>query len=375
MGQRPAAQDQQLQRVVEHRRVAALGVDDGEQLGQVVAEELRDEHLLARVHPVEVAADRVDLAVVEHVAERLRPRPAWKGVGAEAGMDHGERGVHRGVGQIGVELLQLLRGQHPLVNDRLVGKTGDVEVLTPRQLRPENRVLGKLADHVQLPLERQIIRDPFAAADEDLPHDGFRRLSGGAERSIVGRHGAPAQHRLPGLANRLLQLGLTGRALPRIGRQINHADPVRARGGEIDAGFGADGPEEGVGHLKQDARAVAGVGLAAARPAVAQVHQHSQRVAQNLVRAPSVNIGDKPDAARSAFSARVVEGIVEQTRVRHIHKGSPLISGSSAPGGLKLKGHPERIDAWVASSLSKNQRKIRVAASQPHRAGVTQPQC
>ena len=162
-------------------------------------------------------------------------------------------------------------------------------------------MLGKLANHVQLPLERQIIRDPFAAADENLPHDGFRRLGGGAERGIVGRHGAPAQHRLPGLANRLLQPGLTGRALLRIGRQIDHADPVRARGGEIDAGRGADGPEKGVGHLKQDARTVAGVGLTTARPTVAQVHQHSQRVAQDLVRAPSVDIGDKPDAARGAL--------------------------------------------------------------------------
>ena len=87
--------------------------------------------------------------------------------------------------------------------------------------------------------------------------------------------------------------------------------PYAPDGGQIDAGLDANDPEKGVGHLKQDAGPVARVGLAAARAAVAQVHQHSQRVAQNLVRAPAIDIGDKPDAARSVLAARVVKGIVE----------------------------------------------------------------
>ena len=79
---------EQLEHVVEHRRVGALGVDDGEDLLQVVAEQRRPHHRLARVHPVDVAAQRVDLAVVRDVAVRVRARPGREGVGREARVDH-----------------------------------------------------------------------------------------------------------------------------------------------------------------------------------------------------------------------------------------------------------------------------------------------
>jgi signal recognition particle GTPase len=61
--ERPARYEQ-LERVVEHRRVAAVGVDDREELLDVVAEQLALEQRLAGVHPVDVAAQGVDLAVV-----------------------------------------------------------------------------------------------------------------------------------------------------------------------------------------------------------------------------------------------------------------------------------------------------------------------
>ena len=47
---------QELEGVIEHRRVGAIGVDDGEDLRDVVAEGIRDEVGLAGVHPVDVAA-------------------------------------------------------------------------------------------------------------------------------------------------------------------------------------------------------------------------------------------------------------------------------------------------------------------------------
>ncbi len=86
--------------------------------------------------------------------------------------------------------------------------------------------------------------------------------------------------------------------------------PYAPGAGSIDAVLGADGAEEGVRHLEQDARAVAGVGLAAARAAMAQVHQHGQRLAQDPIRAPAVDIGHKTDAASCTLSARVIKGII-----------------------------------------------------------------
>ena len=66
-----------------------------------------------------------------------------------------------------------------------------------------------------------------------------------------------------------------------------------------------------MGRLKEDARAVAGIGLAATGAAVAQVDQHSQRMAQDLVRAAPVDVGDKTDAARRTLAGRVVKGITQ----------------------------------------------------------------
>jgi len=81
--QRAAGEHQQLQRVVEHRRVGAVGVDDREDLLDVVAEQLAGEQRLARVHPVHVPAQRVDLAVVGEVPVGVRTLPAGERVRRE----------------------------------------------------------------------------------------------------------------------------------------------------------------------------------------------------------------------------------------------------------------------------------------------------
>ena len=74
--QAAARQRQQLHGVVEHRRIAAAGRDDGQELLDVVAEERRGQHGLPRVHPVDIAAQRIDLAVVADVAIGVRQLPA-----------------------------------------------------------------------------------------------------------------------------------------------------------------------------------------------------------------------------------------------------------------------------------------------------------
>ncbi len=71
MRQRPAGQHQQLQHVVEHRRIAAGLVDNRQQLFHVVPEQAGGEQTFAGRHPVDVAAQRVDLAVVGQVAIRV----------------------------------------------------------------------------------------------------------------------------------------------------------------------------------------------------------------------------------------------------------------------------------------------------------------
>ena len=292
-------------------------------------------------------------------------------------MDQGERGFHRGVGQIRVELLQLQRGQHPLVNDRLVGKAGDVEVVSRRgSVRARIACSAQLADDVQLALERQVVGDPVAAADEHLAHDGLARPARcrRASASLVGTVRQPSTV-WPSSRIDLLEASphSRGAAQDRAARRPCRRRRRPAR--QIDAGFGAHGRQKGVGQSATECRRRRPCwARSRSAPRWRRFTSTVERMAQNPVRPPAIDVDDKADAARVVLPARVVEGVVEQTWVGHVHKGSPLVSGLSAPGGLKPKGHPERIDAWVASSLSKNQRKIRVAASQSHQVGVNAAQ-
>ena len=79
-----AGEQQELEHVVEAAGVGAVGLDDREGKRQIVAEQLALQDALAGVHPVHVAAQRVDLAVVAHEAVRLGTIPRGESVGGEA---------------------------------------------------------------------------------------------------------------------------------------------------------------------------------------------------------------------------------------------------------------------------------------------------
>ena len=87
---RAAAEDHQLEGPVEGGRVGDALVDQGQAIGEVLAERVGGEHGLARAHPVDVAADGVDLAVVGDHPQRLRQLPARRRVGREARVDDRE---------------------------------------------------------------------------------------------------------------------------------------------------------------------------------------------------------------------------------------------------------------------------------------------
>ena len=79
-----AAKDKKLETVVEHRRVAALGIDNRQHLRQVLAKQFRSELCLACTHPVDISAQCIDLTVVSDHAIGMRSLPAWECVCAEA---------------------------------------------------------------------------------------------------------------------------------------------------------------------------------------------------------------------------------------------------------------------------------------------------
>ena len=74
-GQRAPGEHEELQHVVEHARVGSDRVDKRVGLGEVFAEEDGLHESLAGAHPVDVAAEGVDFAVVAHVAHGLGAVP------------------------------------------------------------------------------------------------------------------------------------------------------------------------------------------------------------------------------------------------------------------------------------------------------------
>ena len=195
----------------------------------------RLEHALARVHPVHVAAQRVDLAVVRDQPVGMRALPAREGVGREARVHQRQRRLDAVVAQVGIELRQLVAVEHPLVDDGARRQAGDVEVRLLGDVQPPHGVPRAPPDHVKLALERVVVGDVGAAADEELLDDRLRSLRGLAEHAVVGRHLAPAEEGLPLVAHDLLEQVLAGGPAARVVRQEHHADAVLPGGGQLDA--------------------------------------------------------------------------------------------------------------------------------------------
>ena len=163
---------------------------------EVGAEELGVQRRLAGAHPVEVAGERVDLAVVGEQAQRLGELPAREGVGGEARVDDRERALQLGVAQVGVEARELRRAQHPLVDERPRAEAGDRE----RRARPRARRSARATNRRRSNSSWSM--HVGAGADQQLAELGGDVAGGLAAAGQVDRDLAPAERLLAGLDHR-----------------------------------------------------------------------------------------------------------------------------------------------------------------------------
>ena len=117
--QRATGHEHELKHVVEGAGVGTVGLNDGEELADVVAKCVAGDHPFPGVHPVDIAPARIDFAVVAHEPVRLGPIPGGEGVRGEARVHHRQVGGVALVLQIEKEREDLSRGQHALVDDDL----------------------------------------------------------------------------------------------------------------------------------------------------------------------------------------------------------------------------------------------------------------
>ena len=89
-----------------------------------------------------------------------------------------------------------------------------------------------------------------------------------------------------------------------IGGQETQADPVRAARREVEVDHRA---QELVGHLDEDAGAVATIRLGSLGAAVVEVAQRAERRRDDVMAGPTFDVDDERDAARVVFEPRIVQ--------------------------------------------------------------------
>ena len=309
MGERIAALHEELERIVEARRIRLAFVGDRPELGYVGAEQLGLDRRLARRHPVDVAAQRVDLAVVRDHAIGVGQTPGRERIGGEALVDERERADEARVRQILVIAAELADEHHALVDDRarrhrhriIFGHGGFVQAV--------DRVRDRLARDEQAPLELVLVHRR-AATDEHLPVRGLDLAHGFAEIGGIDGNLAPAEQRQRFGLERLGRDRLGALARRLVGGHEELADAVLAGLGQVEAELGAFLREERVRDLRENAAAVAELGIGADRAAVIEVHENAQAHLHDLMRLAILHVRDEADAA----GVMLLGGIVETLR-------------------------------------------------------------
>jgi hypothetical protein len=143
---------------------------------------------LVGFHPVDVALQRVDLAVMGQHSEGLRQPPLREGVGRIALVIDREGGLEALVLQVGIELRHLLGQHHALVDDRPAGQRTEVQFL---DTDGGGGLLDPAADDVKLALEGFLVH-ALGIGDDDLLDLGAGRVGLLAEAGHIDRHVAPA---------------------------------------------------------------------------------------------------------------------------------------------------------------------------------------
>ena len=190
VGSGAAGADQQLDDRVDRRRVGGLEVDHRQHRGQLVAEQLRAHRPFARPHPVAVAGQRVDLAVVGDHPVGVGELPAGEGVGGEARVHQRQRRLGALVAELGEEVLELGRAQHPLVDEGAGGEGDDLQLAA-------GALLGRAADDVEAPLERLGVTVEAVGGDRQ-PADHRHAVAGHVAEAVgVDRHVVPAEDPQP----------------------------------------------------------------------------------------------------------------------------------------------------------------------------------
>ena len=145
---------------------------------------------LVALHPILVATDRVDFAIMGKAAERLRQPPLGESVGRITLVENRDAAFKTVVLKIGVKDRKALCEEQALVDNRPARQRADVEIAN---LRSDDFLFDPATDEIQIFFKLgRINRIGHWARDHDLFDFGPCRLRLGADNRHVDRHLTPA---------------------------------------------------------------------------------------------------------------------------------------------------------------------------------------
>ena len=343
--QRVAGHGQEFEHVVKGGGVGLAGEADRVELLQIVAQHGGRHHALARLHPVVVALDGVDFAVVRDVAVRMRQRPLGEGVGGKTLMHQPQRRDATRVLQV-VEIgAHLIGQQQALVNHGAAAHAHHVILFAVGELQALDVAAAGLADHVQLALQR-VLHDHIAvAANEHLANDRFLGPHRGRHRHLaVHRHIAPAQQHLPLSRHRALHLLLAGQARRVFFGQKQHTHAVLAQRRQGHTTRGELLAVQRIWQLNQQTRAVTHQLVGTHRASVVQVLQNFQRLRHDGVALLPLDVRHKTHTASVVLMGRVVQTVLLEM----------LLLGCRGHGASFKVGDGEKLPAAKHSAAQQN---------------------
>ncbi len=284
------APHEHLGRLVEHPRIAVVGIEHGTQELLGAESGLHGSEVGPGPHPALVAADGVDLSVVAEEAERLGPLPRGQGVGAEALVEDGQGSGEALVGQVEVERVEGVGRDQALVDDRTERARHHVGVAVrgleaaPHPVGPTLEVLGlgveRLVGHGGGRDRRPRRLGLGCRSDQGLEDPRSGGKGEVAERGVVGGRRAPPHH--------VEAFGLGRRRDLRRGIGVAGEEHDHTRALAVDRLWNG-GEQTG---------AVGGSGVGRHRAAVLDVGQTGESGGDDGSGWSAVGVGDEADAAR-----------------------------------------------------------------------------
>ncbi len=325
---------QHFEHRIQRGRVRAARLDDRFDVFARRAEELRGHFDLMVLHPIGVAFQRIDLAVMRQHAEGLRQPPSRECVSRIALMEDRKGRNEPFVLQVGIEVGELFRQEHALVDQRARRQRANIEILDGGGA---NAFLDAPPAEIKPAVQRFEI---FAVArvEHDLLDFRARGVGFLADDRDIHRHLAPAIE----IKARAQDLGFDNGAasfLRHVIRTRQENLPHRDTAGtQFMAGLFDLCPKEILRHRNMDSGAIAGFAVCIDGPAMPDRFQRLDRAHHDFAPRLAVDGRDQADAAGVMF----LIGGVSVVLFKQFRVGDE--AGNFGCGGFfrHLAPHPER---------------------------------